>query len=443
MSANPLDAIATMPMRMRQYVIIALCCLINITEGYDMMSAAYTAPLFTAEWNAPRAALGLLFSMGSLGLAIGAFAAAPIAEKIGRRGVTFIALLGITLSHALSAVASSMEMLTVLKFLMGLGLGMLVVSLNVLVSEFANNDRRNLMLSLLHTGFSMGMTISGAVTGLLLAPYGWRAVFVVGAGINVALLVVLVLFMWESPTYLLTAQPRNALPRLNKILAGLGQPLLSALPPPPEKARKANNRATALLSADVRRLSVLMWTASFIYAVVGYFLLNWKPTVLVEAGLTPTQASFAGVIQGIAGSVGHIAVGMLAKRVGEGRLTAIFFIIMGVVLALFGNLQAGPPVMIAMACALTFFTVGSYTGVFLTTIAHYPLHLRSFGVGFVVGFGRAGAVIGPFIGGLLLGADIGRAVTFVIFAVLSVIPAVAMLFLGRKSDPGTQAAASA
>lgn len=442
MSANPLDAIATMPMRMRQYVIIALCCLINITEGYDMMSAAYTAPLFTAEWNAPRAALGFLFSMGSLGLAIGAFAAAPIAERMGRRGVTFVALLGITVSHALSAVASSMEMLTVLKFLMGLGLGMLVVSLNVLVSEFANNDRRNLMLSLLHTGFSMGMTISGAVTGLLLAPYGWRAVFVVGAGMNVVLLVILALFMWESPAYLMTAQPRNALARLNRILTGLGQPTLSTLPPPPEKVRK-ENRAVALLSSDVRRLSVLMWTASFIYAVVGYFLLNWKPTVLVEAGLTPTQASFAGVIQGIAGSVGHIAVGMLAKRVGEGRLTAIFFIIMGLVLALFGNLQAGPPVMIAMACALTFFTVGSYTGVFLTTIAYYPLHLRSYGVGFVVGFGRAGAVIGPFIGGLLLGADIGRAATFVIFAVLSVIPAVAMLFLGRKSVPGTPAAISA
>ncbi|MBP7336846.1 MFS transporter [Niveispirillum sp.] len=442
MPASPLDVIAKMPMRTRQYVIIALCCLINITEGYDMMSAAYTAPLFTAEWGAPRTALGILFSMGSLGLAFGAFAAAPIAERIGRRGVTFVALAGITISHALSAMAHSMEMLTFLKFLMGVGLGMLVVSLNVLVSEFANDDRRNLMLSLLHTGFSIGMTISGAVTGLLLEPYGWRSVFVVGAAINIVLLAVLTLFMWESPAYLLSARPRNALPRLNKILTGLGQPTLSELPPPPPRTERKENRAMALLSSDVRRLSLLMWTASFVYAVVGYFLLNWKPTVLVDAGLTPTQASFAGVAQGICGSVGHIVVGMLAKRVGEGRLTAIFFLVMGCVLVLFGNVQASAPVMIALACSLTFFTVGSYTGVFLTTIAHYPLHLRSFGVGFVVGIGRAGAVIGPFIGGLLLDADIGRGATFVFFATLSVIPAVALLVLGRAIKPSAPQAAS-
>ncbi|MFV3075347.1 MFS transporter [Niveispirillum fermenti] len=434
MSANPLDVIAKMPMRFRQYVIIGLCCLINVTEGYDMMSAAYTAPLFTAEWGVPRTALGILFSMGSLGLAIGAFGAAPIAERIGRRGVTFLALAGITLSHAASAVANSMEMLTFLKFLMGIGLGMLVVSLNVLVSEYANDDRRNLMLSILHTGFSIGMTLSGAITGLLLEPYGWRSVFVVGAGINVTLLVILVLFMWESPTYLLTAQPKNALPRMNRIMTGLGHQPLDRLPPPPERARKQQNRAVALLSGDVRRLSILMWTASFIYAVVGYFLLNWKPTVLVEAGLTPTEASYAGVLQGVAGSLGHLVFGIFAKRVGEERLTAIFFIVMGGVLVVFGGIQASVPVMIGLACTLTFFTVGSYTGVFLTTIAHYPPHLRTFGVGFVVGFGRAGAVLGPFIGGLLLDADIGRVAAFAFFAVMCVVPAVAMLVLGRKAD---------
>lgn len=441
MSASPLDVLAKMPMRTRQYVIIALCCLINITEGYDMMSAAYTAPLFSAEWGVPRTALGILFSMGSLGLASGAFAAAPIAERMGRRGVTFVALAGITVSHVFSAFANSMEMLTVLKFLMGVGLGMLVVSLNVLVSEYANDDRRNLMLSILHTGFSIGMTLSGAIAGFLLEPYGWRSVFVVGAGINVTLLALLAVFMWESPTYLVTAQPRNALPRLNKILTGLGHPPLDTLPPRPERQVK-QNKAAALLSADVRRLSIIMWVASFVYAVVGYFLLNWKPTVLVEAGLTPTQASYAGVLQGIAGSCGHLVFGLFARRIGEERMTAAFFLIMGVVLVVFGAGHASPVVMIALACTLTFFTVGSYTGVFLTTIAYYPPHLRSFGVGFVVGFGRAGAVLGPLIGGMLLDADIGRAMAFVFFASMCIVPAIAMFMLGRKAAPATPAPAS-
>ncbi|MEA1672755.1 MFS transporter [Nitrospirillum sp. BR 11163] len=436
MPANPLDAIAVTPMRLRQYVIVALCCLINVTEGYDMMSAAYTAPLFSAEWAVPKATLGLLFSMGSLGLALGAFVAAPLGERLGRRGVTLIALVAITVAHGLSSIAASIEVLMALRFLMGAGLGILVVSLNVLVSEFANNQRRNLMLSMLHTGFTIGMMIGGAVAGFLLVPYGWRSVYVFGMGMNAVLLLALALFMWESPTYLVSAQPRGALARINRILAGLGLDPLVELPPRPERARKENG-AVALLAKDAWRLSVLMWLASFIYALVGYFLLNWKPTVLVEAGLTPTQASFSGVLQGIVGATGHLTVGAFSRRVGEARMTAIFFILMGAMLVLFGSVHAGVPVMIAMACVLTYFTVGAYTGVFLTAIALYPQRLRNFGVGFVVGFGRAGAVVGPLIGGLLLGADVGRAATFAFFAAMSAIPAVAMLPLSRK--PGQPA----
>jgi predicted MFS family arabinose efflux permease len=237
--------------------------------------------------------------------------------------------------------------------------------------------------------------------------------------------------MWESPAFLLAAQPKNALRKLNKILTGLGLAALSELPPPSERARKENG-AVALLSKDMWRLSLLMWLASFVYALVGYFLLNWKPTVLVEAGLTPAQASFSGVLQGIVGACGHLTIGVFARRLGEGRLTAIFFLLMGISLVVFGSLHAGMWVMIAAACVLTYFTVGAYTGVFLTAVARYPLRLRNFGVGFVVGFGRAGSVVGPLIGGLLMGAGVERAATFAIFAAISVIPAIAMLPLSRR-----------
>lgn len=439
--ANTLDAIANGPMRLRQYFVVALCCLINVTEGYDVVSLAYAAPVLRQEWGTAAQMLGLVFSAASIGLALGAFFLAPLADRFGRRGLMLAALVAITISHALSIGTNSIYVLMALRFLMGLGLGVLVVSLNVLVSEYSSNQRRNLLLSFLHSGFTIGMMVGGLTAALLLEPFGWRAIFWFGAVMNLVLLAFLFFFLWESPTYLLTAQPKNALARINTILSKLGHQALAALPPAPGRSQKTNG-LPSLLTKELRNATLLMWIVSLSYAVVGYFLLNWKPTVLVEAGLTPTQASWSGVIEGFAGISGHIAMGALARNGGEGRMTAIFFAMLGVCLIVFGNIGNAPIPLIAMASAIKFFTVGAYTGVFVAAIALYAPQQRTTALGFVVGWGRVGAIIGPFIGGLVLGAEVGRPAAFGLFAAISVIPVVAMLVLSRKGTRPEETAAA-
>jgi predicted MFS family arabinose efflux permease len=386
--------------------------------------------------------LGLVFSAASVGLALGAFFVAPLADRFGRRGLMLAALAAIAVSHALSVITDSIFVLMALRFLMGLGLGVLVVSLNVLVSEYSNNQRRNFLLSILHAGFTIGMMVGGLTAALLLEPFGWRAIFVFGTAMNIALLACLFFFLWESPAYLLAAQPKNALARINEILSKLGHQALAALPPRPERSRETSG-LQSLLTKELRTVTLLMWLASLSYAVVGYFLLNWKPTVLVDAGLTPTQASWSGVIEGFLGVGGHIAMGALARNGGEGRMTAVFFGALGVCLVIFGNMGSDPIPLIAMAAAIKFFTVGAYTGVFLAAIALYAPRQRTTALGFVVGWGRVGAIIGPFLGGLVLGAEIGRPGAFGLFAAISIIPVVAMLALNRKAARSADAAAAA
>jgi MFS family permease len=285
---------------------------------------------------------------------------------------------------------------------------------------------------MLHSGFTVGMMLGGATAALVLDPFGWRAIFVFGAVMNAVLIVLLFVFLWESPSFLVAAQPKNALERLNKILGSLGQPKLTEMPPRPD--RKSGLGVQALLGPHIRNATLIMWVVSLSYAVVGYFLMNWKPTVLVNAGLTPSQAGMGGVLEAGLGILGHLAVGVLARKGGEGRWTAIFFAMMGVTLLVFGNLQAPWQIMILAGAVLKFFTVGAYTGVFLVAISLYSAQARSLGLGFVVGWGRIGAIIGPVIGGLLLGStDAGRSMTFAVFAAISAIPVLAMLMLMRRN----------
>lgn len=447
MNDNPVQAlIARSPMHIRQVILVVLCCLINLSDGYDVLSLALAAPQLTKEWGVAPQMLGVAFSATSIGLVIGAFVVAPVADRVGRRSVVLAALLIITIAHWCLAASNSIWMVAALRFFKGIGLGTLVVSLNVLVAEFSNERWRNVLLGVLHTGFSLGMAVGGATAAWVMEPFGWRYIFVGGGILNGLVLLFAIVFMLESPEYLTTRQPRNALARVNVVLAKLKRPPLESLPQIQTGSRPKITVA-ALLAPDMRRTTILIWVASLTYAIVGYFLMNWKPQILVNAGLSPTQASYVGVINGAFGTLGHLSIGLLTRWIDETRLTGIYFAMVVVVLVIFGTIPANPVLLLGTSGVLTLFTVGAYTGLFLVAIKVYSAEMRNTGVGFVVGWGRVGAIIGPMLGGLLIGASFDRVMTFAVFASIAVIPVMSMFMaagatLRPAPSPSAQPATS-
>lgn len=447
MNDNPVQAlIARSPMHIRQVILVVLCCLINLSDGYDVLSLALAAPQLTKEWGVAPQMLGVAFSATSIGLVIGAFVVAPVADRVGRRSVVLWALLIITIAHWCLAMSNSIWMVAALRFCKGIGLGTLVVSLNVLVAEFSNERWRNVLLGVLHTGFSLGMAVGGATAAWVMEPFGWRYIFVGGGLLNGLVLLFAIVFMLESPEYLTTRQPRNALARVNAVLAKLKRPPLESLPQIQAGSRPKITVA-ALLAPDMRRTTILIWIASLTYAIVGYFLMNWKPQILVNAGLSPTQASYVGVINGAFGTLGHLSIGLLTRWIDETRLTGIYFAMVVVVLVIFGTIPANPVLLLGTSGVLTLFTVGAYTGLFLVALKIYSAEMRNTGVGFVVGWGRVGAIIGPMLGGLLIGASFDRVMTFAVFASIAVIPVMSMFMaagatLRPAPSPSAQPATS-
>jgi MFS family permease len=111
-----------------------------------------------------------------------------------------------------------------------------------------------------------------------------------------------------------------------------------------------------------------------------------------------------------------------------------------VMLVVFGTVPASPVVLLGASGVLGLFTVGAYTGLFLVAIKYYSTEMRTTGVGFVVGWGRVGAIIGPMLGGLLIGASFDRSMTFAVFASIAVIPVMSMfLAAGSTLTPAPSA----
>jgi MFS family permease len=418
------------PMHVRQFIAVALCCLINLADGYDVVSLALAAPLLTREWGVTPAALGIAFSAASVGLVLGAILIAPLADQVGRRPIVLAALSVITLAHGCLALSSSIWGVVIFRLAMGAGLGALSVTLNVLVAEFSNDRWRNVLLAVLHCGLSLGAAVGGATAVMLIEPHGWRSIFVVGAVLNLVLMLIALFVLMESPAYLIGRQPGNALARANAILRLLQHPPLQSLP-----RRRGVERArigiAALLTSDGRKATVLIGITSFAYAVVGFFLLNWKPHVVVNDGLTPTQASYVGIVAGVFGILGHLSIGLLSRWVDEAKLTAIYFTLLAVTLVVFAAIPSSAILLLGISGLLTLFSVGAYTGLFLVAIKSYSAEMRSAGVGFLVGWGRVGAIIGPMLGGMLIGAELGRGMTFTVFATIALIPVMTMFLVVR------------
>jgi hypothetical protein len=84
-----------------------------------------------------------------------------------------------------------------------------------------------------------------------------------------------------------------------------------------------------------------------------------------------------------------------------------------------------PLVLLAAACMFTI--EAAFTGILITSTRFYSVENRSTGVGFTVGIGRIGAIVGPYVGGALIGMGLDRSTYFPVYASAAVIGAIAIV----------------
>ncbi len=68
-----------------QWSIIAMCAAVVFLDGFDAQGISYVAPRLIKAWRLMPAQLGPVFSIGLIGLMLGALFIAPLADRVGRR----------------------------------------------------------------------------------------------------------------------------------------------------------------------------------------------------------------------------------------------------------------------------------------------------------------------------------------------------------------------
>jgi len=176
-----------------QIVTLLLCFFIVAVDGFDTASIGFIAPAIRAEWGLNPAHLAPVFGAGLAGLMAGAFLFGPLADKFGRKTILMVCVAFFALASLASAYSNSVEMLIVLRFLTGLGLGGAMPNSVTLSSEYAPEKHRAVLVTTMFCGFTLGSALGGVAAAHIVAEHGWRAVLVLGGVLPLALVPVLAL----------------------------------------------------------------------------------------------------------------------------------------------------------------------------------------------------------------------------------------------------------
>jgi benzoate transport len=386
------------------WVVVALCTIINMMDGFDVLAISFAAPEVAREWGLQPTQLGLLFSAGLAGMTVGALVLSPLADILGRRTILLTCLFVISAAMILSAYAQGLTSLALFRFLTGLGIGGMLSGINTVTAEYAPERQRNFAIGLVTCGYPIGATLGGIAAIPLIAQFGWPSVFLFGGFLSLVMIPIVWVALPESLAFLLSRQPRDALVRANALLRRLERPQLASLPQPAARDGKGRKSLFDIFDSSLIAGTLLIVTAFFMNMLSFYFVMSWTPKVIVDMGLSTQVGISASVAINMFGVVGGILCGYLAGRFGLARVTGIYMLMTFVGMVVFSFMPADFTLLMVASAFLGFFLLGTMVGLYAIVAVVFPTHVRATGTGVAIGIGRLGAIVGPYLGGILIAA---------------------------------------
>jgi benzoate transport len=395
--------------------VVALCFLLSMLDGADLLIMSFIAPVLSVDWSVSPERLGVLFSASLLGMAIGCLFVAPFADKYGRRMMIIAALTVTAAAMLLSAVSGSVSELMVARLFVGIGVGTIGVTMTTMAAEYAPQRHGSFAVGFVQAGWPFGSIVTAFAAARILPLHGWHSMLM-GIGLISAVLLILIFFLLpESLSFLLLRRPPDARNKINAIRRRLRLDALADLPPVEVPPRGI--QVGALFSGGRMYPSLLLWLAVTLGYFDLYFVISWIPKLVAQAGLPLAQAIYAGAAYNLGAFIGTAAIGLIAMRFRLNRVIATYLGLAAVAMLIFGGVAMPVALTLTMALIIGVTVQGGFNGFWALAAKLYPAQMRSTGVGWALGVGRAGAVLGPIVGGLMVGANVPLAAIFAAFAV--------------------------
>ena len=386
----------------------ALGALGFLFDAFDVALFSFALVLFAQEWGLTAEQRGILASVNSLGMALGAMLAGALADRWGRRVIFMTTLLLFGLGTSVSVLATGFWMMLIFRLLIGIGLGGEVPIVATYVSETAQPHERGRAVVMAESFWAIGWILASFVSYFIMPDYGWRVALLIG-GIPALYVVYLRRNLRESQAYV-QAKERSA----------------------------ATVPLRQLFEAQYRRGTVTLWVLWFTINFAYYGMFLWLPSIVLEKGFSLVQSFEYTFLMTLLQLPGYMLAAWLIERIGRKKVLTLF--ILGTAICAYGfGSSESLPTLLLFGGGLNFFNLGAWGALYAYTPEIYPALLRARGSGFASGFGRIGSIIAPYIVGFLLSLQFDTAHVFWVFFAVLMVGALTVYFIGPETKNGALA----
>ncbi len=412
------------------WLVVCLCSLLLIFDGYDLFIYGVVLPVIMKEWGLTPLEAGALGSYALFGMMFGALVFGTLADRIGRKKGIAICFVLFSSATVLSGFASTPTEFGIFRFLAGLGCGGLMPNVVALMNEYAPKRLRSTLVAVMFSGYSLGGMLSAGLGIYMLPRFGWEAMFF-AAAVPLLLLPVILWYLPESVGFLVRqGRGEQARALLNKVDPSRQLSAADELVMTDVKGKSASVLELFREGRGVRTFS--LWLAFFCCLLMVYALGSWLPKLMANAGYSLGSSLSFLLALNFGGMAGAILGGWLGDRFNLSKVVVVFFAVSVASISLLG-FKTPMPVLHTLIFIAGATVIGTQILLYATAAQFYGLSIRSTGLGWASGIGRNGAIVGPLLGGALLGINLPLQLNFIAFAVPGVIAALAMAVFAISS----------
>ncbi|MFC0541317.1 MFS transporter [Kutzneria chonburiensis] len=397
--------------------VVILCAFAVTFDGYDLVVYGTTVPSLLAAWHIGPAQAGTIGSYALIGMLIGALLVGTVTNLIGRRRILVLCMVWFSVCTALCALAPNPEVFGLLRFIAGIGLGGLMPTAAALVVEYAPAGKHNLTYVLMQSGYAVGGILASALAISVIPSLGWQTMYVIGAA---PVLAVPFALRWlpESLEYLVLRGRTDDAARLAARL-GVEVPTISL-------SEKRNWLAglRELAAPGFRMGTILLWLASFSSLLMVYGMNTWLPQIMRQADFPLGSALSFLLVFNLGSIIGSAIGGRAADILGSKPVVAVSFLLAVLSIALLAT-RPSTVVIYVLSGIAGYGTIGTTNLINVFVTRYYPPTSAAVGIGWSLGVGRLGAILGPVLGGLVLASGASYVWNFYLFAAVAVIGLVA------------------